>query len=181
MKLLLDLSLKTDGDFGLNNIESLFDLKGSMYKGADVEYSCNCGGEDIYVRLRANGDANACRWAARDLMENLVCNIRTHKYYVIKYLYDLIITPKEQLLWSGENVNYLESIGGNYEGTYIQLIIFNEYDAKDKTPEPNTQLWIETAECGGAAMYGEDGKWYWTFDGEKKDECKLNVLRWGYL
>lgn len=182
MKLLLDLSFVTDGDFCFNNSENLFDPKETMYKESDVKYFYTCDGEDIHVRLEANGDDNACRWAAEELMENLVCNIRTHKYYVIKYLYDLIITPKEQLLWSGENVNYLNGISiGNYEGTCIQLIIFNEYDTNDKTPEPNTQLWIETAKYGGAAMYGEDGKWYWTFDGEKTDECKLNVLRWGYL
>lgn len=123
MKLQLNFVFATDGDFSFTNIESLFNPESSMYKGANLKYSCKHDYEDIYISLQADGDDNACRWAARDLMENLVCNIRTHKYYVIKYLYNLIVTPKEQLLWSGENVNYHDSIGGNYEGTSIQLFI----------------------------------------------------------
>jgi len=181
MKLLLDLTFKTDGDFGFNNMENLIDPKDSMYKGAGIQYYCSCNDESIYVTLIADGDDNACRWAARDLMERLVCNIRTSRYYIIRYLYDLIITPKEDLLWSGENVNHSDSIGGNYEGTHIRLVIKNEDIVNKKMPEPNVQLKIETAECGGAAMYGEDGKWYWTIDGKKVKECKSDILKWEYL
>ncbi len=55
------------------------------------------------------------------------------------------------------------------------------FSVKDKLPEPNRHLRIESAECGGAAMYGEDGKWYWTFNGKKAEECKVNVTHWEYL
>lgn len=48
-------------------------------------------------------------------------------------------------------------------------------------PKPNVQLWIESANCGGAAMFGEDGKWYWTYNGRKTDECKVEITRWSYL
>lgn len=187
MILRLGLAFGTDGDFGFNDSENLFDPQKRMYEGADVKYDYTEDGEKIYITLQADGNDDACRWAARDLMESLVCNIRTHKYYVIKYLYDLIIAPKEELLWSKDDVNYFDSIGGNYEGTNIRLIVLHEdndtegFDANSKTPKPNIQLWIESEECGGAAMYGEDGKWYWTFDGEKAEECNVNILRWSYL
>lgn len=49
-------------------------------------------------------------------------------------------------------------------------------------PEPNVQLIIDCAEdVGGAAAYGIDGKWYWTFDWEIKEECKFTVTHWRYL
>lgn len=60
------------------------------------------------------------------------------------------------------------------------------FDVCDKLPEPNVQLWVRVAENpdhvgGGAAMYGEDGKWYWTCDGKKTNELLYQVIKWEYL
>jgi len=52
----------------------------------------------------------------------------------------------------------------------------------EKMPEPNTQLIIECAEpYGGAATYGDDGKWYWTYDWQRDIPCEFTVTRWCYL
>lgn len=58
--------------------------------------------------------------------------------------------------------------------------------AQDELPEPNVQLCViveenEESIGGGAATLSEDGKWYWTFDGEPTDECKYQVNQWCYL
>ena len=125
MKLKLYISCYTDGDFSFNNIDNLFDVNNSLYKGAIISYTHLVDGEQIFFDLTCEGEPNPCRWAARDLMETLVCNIHTHKYYLVKDLYDLIITPKEELLWSGRDVQYSDILSGNYDGTVLFLDIRN--------------------------------------------------------
>ena len=125
MKLKLYISCYTDGDFSFNNIDNLFDVNNSLYKGAIISYTHLVDGEQIFFDLTCEGEPNPCRWAARDLMETLVCNIHTHKYYLVKDLYDLIITPKEELLWSGRDVHYSDILSGNYDGTVLFLDIRN--------------------------------------------------------
>lgn len=57
----------------------------------------------------------------------------------------------------------------------------------ERLPEPNVMLFIESVDdmtgegYGGAAMYGENGKWYWTFNGEKSDEIQFHVYEWCYM
>ena len=121
MFLQLVMHFCTDGDFDFGNLFEVFDSGNSMYAGAMIHYHCDEDNGVIHISLRADGDANACRWAARDLMESLVCSIRTHKYYLIRDVYNLIITPKEDLLWSGKFVNHHGILGGNYDGTYLDL------------------------------------------------------------
>lgn len=53
-------------------------------------------------------------------------------------------------------------------------------------PEPNTLLIIDCAENadsvgGGAAVLGDDGKWYWSHDWKQTEECKYTVTHWCYL
>lgn len=132
MRLELDIIFQTDGDFHIENGETLIDPNCSMYKKADVKYGFMQDGEHISIMLMAYGDANACRWAARDLIEHTMCGLRTHKYYLIQDIYNMIIPPKEDLLWSGEEVRFHKVLGGNYEGTYIRLSIRNENPNPEK-------------------------------------------------
>ena len=117
------MNFNTDGDFSFRDRRELFNPDASLYKGASIKYDIGEGYDDISFSLYAEGDPNPCRWAARDLMESLVCSIQTNKYYVIKYLYDLIVTARIEYLWSGEDVDYFDSISGNYEGTELHLRI----------------------------------------------------------
>lgn len=126
MNLSLTLELHTDGDFHIKDYATLIDPQCRMYKNATVKYEGLQDGEIIWIFLTAEGERNACQWAARDLLEHLVCNIRTHKYYLIKDLYDLVIPAKENLLWSNKNVYHNGSLSGNYDGTFFNLIIQEE-------------------------------------------------------
>lgn len=61
-----------------------------------------------------------------------------------------------------------------------------DHNVRDKLPEPNTQLFIRCAENadsvgGGAATYGEDGKWYWSYDYMRSEECVYPVESWSYM
>lgn len=60
------------------------------------------------------------------------------------------------------------------------------HSVADCLPEPNVMLIIECADNedsvgGGAATYGTDGKWYWTYDYEISEECPYPVSRWKYM
>ena len=88
MKLLFDAEFHTDDDFGFRELE--FDKNARMYEKAKIDYMYDdTGCERIYIKLNAEGDENACRWALRDLLEDLMCSIDTFKYYLVKDLYDL--------------------------------------------------------------------------------------------
>lgn len=132
MKLYLKFEFHTDGDFYIEDVGTLIDIKSNLYKGANVKYRGSQSGETIWIELEADGDRNAGFYAARDLMQNLICNIRAGKYYLVKDLYDMII-PAKELLWSNVSASYFKDISGNYDGTYIQLYILvdgesvNEY------------------------------------------------------
>ena len=130
MKLTLRIHFQTDGDFYVRNIDNLFDPKGVMYKGANVQYQYEDDRdfEELRFVLSCEGEANACRWAARDLMEALAVSFdvsRTH-YWLVKDLYDLVITPKREVLWKNDDVDRFWTIGGNYEGTELCLNIKHE-------------------------------------------------------
>lgn len=49
-------------------------------------------------------------------------------------------------------------------------------------PKPNIMLKIYCAEnVGGAATYGTDGKWYWTYNRRISEPCNHTVTHWRYL
>ena len=127
MRLHLAINFETDGDFYFENPNSIFDARNSMYRNATLIDEVNDEDqENVRFYLIATGDADACRWAARDLMEKIVCQLRTGKYEVIKDVYDLVITPKENYLWSDAEVHYVDCLSGNYTGSYISLTVEHE-------------------------------------------------------
>lgn len=126
MQLTLKMEFCTDGDFCFHSIDRLIDPKSSFYNGVVKDFRVINEPDDefISVSLECEGDANGCRWAARDVMENLVVGgIRVAHYWLVKYLYDLIITPRENALWSDKDVHYYDTISGNYDGTFLLLDI----------------------------------------------------------
>ncbi len=136
MKLALRIHFYTDGDYWIRNTDNLFDPHCSMYKGAEVQYQHEEERDfsELWFVLTCEGEANACRWAARDLMEALAVNFsvtQTH-YWLVKDLYDLVITPKRDFLWSREDIDRFWTIDGNYEGTELYLYIKHEGDVKKR-------------------------------------------------
>lgn len=124
MRLKLDITFATDGDFCFDNADRLFDDKNLLYENASVTYGHWTDSERSEFRLDAQGNADACQYAAHDLLETLVCSLRTSRYYVIQDVYRMLITAKDRCLWNGGgDVDYSDTIGGNYEGTRIHLSI----------------------------------------------------------
>lgn len=126
MKLRLEIHFETDGDFCFLGLNDLINPNSSLYNGAVTRFEADDHTyyEEIDIRLECDGDANGCRWAARDVLERLISKgIRTVRYYLVKDIYDLLITPKEKVLWSDEDVHYEGIISGNYEGTFLRLDI----------------------------------------------------------
>lgn len=126
MKLRLEIHFHTDGDFCFLGLNDLINPNSSFYNGAVSIFEVNnlTDYEEIDILLECDGDANGCRWAARDVLENLIVRgVSVSHYYLVKYLYDLLITPKEEVLWLDEDVRYKDTIGGNYEGTILTLDI----------------------------------------------------------
>ena len=61
-----------------------------------------------------------------------------------------------------------------------------KHNVCDLLPSPNVQLAVYLEDNprsigGGAAIYGDDGKWYWTYNGEKTDEIPYKVESWRYI
>lgn len=127
MKLTLEMYFQTDGDFCFldpNHLIHLFE-DSPLYEDAVKEYVYDDSDPYyIHILLNCEGNPNPCRWAARDLLEHLVSDgIRVVHYWLVKNLYNLLITPDEEILWSEEDVHYYDSIDGNYEGTELKLDI----------------------------------------------------------
>ena len=127
MKLHLEIVFHSDGDFHIEDGNTLIDTNSSFYNGAKLDYIYTDDYEMQIFILNAEGEPNPCRWAARDMMENMVCNLRTHKHYVIPMIYEFIITnAKEPFLWSAGNVKLYNCLSGNYDNSRISLRIIHE-------------------------------------------------------
>ena len=125
MKLNLEITFHTDGDFCFL-AEELLNKESLIYRETVTKFLVinEPENEFIDICLVCEGDPNGCRWTARDVMEELIRGgIRTVHYWLVKRIYDLVITPKEEVLWSDDDVHYYDTMGGNYEGTHILLDI----------------------------------------------------------
>ena len=123
MTLVLDISFHTDGDFCVNDLESIFNKGSRLYKDANLIYSAEQSDESLEFALIASGDENAGRWAARDLLQSLICEFRTFKSYLVGDLYRFLDTPLVIVQKRGNEVRYEDNLSGNYEGTYLLLQI----------------------------------------------------------
>lgn len=121
IELNLKIRFNTDGDFGFNDENALFDKSCDFYKGAKIRYRHKQIDQTISFRLFARGDAVACRRAAEDLLENLICNIRTSRYYIVNMLCKFLIPAIDELGFTTKEIDYRDSLQGNYEGTFLNL------------------------------------------------------------
>lgn len=130
MILRLDMEFHTDGDFAFRDIGRQLDPGRQLYKGASIDYRVKTDDEEICFNLACIGEANACRWAARDLVESLICSISTFKAYLVGDLYRLLDEVLENL-WKDGKVQHEDSLSGNYNGTSVKLlIVWEESDKK---------------------------------------------------
>lgn len=121
MRLNLKICFCTDGDFGFTNPNVPFDKTRSFYEGAEIHYRCTSLDQTIRFSLVAIGVSTACKRAAKDLLENLICNIRTSRYYIVDDMCKFLI-PAHDVLDDLENeFEYYDTISGNYEGTFLYL------------------------------------------------------------
>ena len=127
MKLRFSAVFCTDGDFSFRNMDGFFNNKEAVYKNAKIHYEYDPTlSEKIFVELHAEGNADDCRRAIRDLLEHMMCSINTSKYYLVKDIYDLLYYFRKDL-WSNEPNQYkYNTLCGNYDGTYLDLVIKNE-------------------------------------------------------
>ncbi len=136
MKLKLELNFCTDGDFCFLDTNPDHLLNGmSMYKDVVKEFKVDDrqNEERLHIFLDCEGKANGCRWAARDVLENLISGgFRVVHYWLVDDLYHLITAPIDvnceqgEMLWSNEDVNHYGRLSGNYEGTDLLLWIRHE-------------------------------------------------------
>lgn len=122
MKIYFDAHFYTDGDFSFrkDELDMLFEKDSSLYKGAKIEYYYEHEDEEISIRLVAEGNENACRWALRDLLEALMCSISTIKYWLVRDLYDLLEYFHKDL-WGELNQEKSNGLSGNYDDTWLTL------------------------------------------------------------
>ncbi len=123
IKIKIDAEFYTDGDFRFDNLDSLIDIHSSLYAGASVQYraSQNYAEQTIHIEFSAAGNDNPCLWAMKDLLESLVCNFRTHYCFLVKEMYDFLITARDNMLRDMKDICWCDTIGGNYEGTHISI------------------------------------------------------------
>lgn len=126
MKLCFEAHFVTDGDFHFdkNEIYRRLETGKSLYKNADILFDYQTHEDHIDIYLIAEKDANACRWYFRDLLESLICSIRTSKYWLVKDLYELLNYFHEDL-WVESNQYKTNELSGNYDGTQLILEIIH--------------------------------------------------------
>ena len=123
MKISFDATFATDGDyyFDKENLEAFFTPTKSLYRKVKINYFYDGDSyERIYIKLYIEGDENSCRWAMRDLLQGLICSIRTIKYWLVKDLYDLLEYFLRDL-WGELNQDRSKGLSGNYENTWLSL------------------------------------------------------------
>lgn len=111
----------TDGDYHIDNFEHLIDEKESHY-GAKVKYSADWDNHECPVLYMTAESENwhDCACVVRDLMYDIVRNVRFTHTSIVKSFYDLSEEIIKQLF--DEETDYIyETIDGNYEGTEFAI------------------------------------------------------------
>lgn len=127
MKISMQIKFCTDGDFYFlafdNPDHKLIDTSSPLYNNCvkeldfyEIDY------EDYRICLECYGERLPCIYAVRDVLSSLIkSGIRVSYYYLLEDIYRLLATPINKFLWSDESELYYDMIGGNYEGTYIEI------------------------------------------------------------
>lgn len=122
MKIYFEAYFNTDNDFRFeeSQVRDRLQRERFLYEGATTQYEYQHDDDDIMIRLTADGDAAACRMCLRDLLEELICSIRTFKHWLVKDLYELLNYFLEDL-WKEPNQLKERGLFGNYTGTWLTL------------------------------------------------------------
>lgn len=130
MKLLFKSIFNTDGDFSFyeDKVSSLFKKDSAFYeKATSIDYKYQHDGEKVELYLLIVGDPDTCRWACRDLLEALMCSIRTCVHYIVKDVYEVLEYFHENL-WDTSITSIEKVMTGNYSGSMLTLTIEYEKD-----------------------------------------------------
>lgn len=112
LKIHIQFQLCTDGDYSLSNPE-LF--------GATLNHYEDYIGEKIYKME----DTIMCQISAREFLEDFLCNglhVSPSHYYLLKDFYE-IIDESIKFITKGEDGCLTKELSGNYDGTYLTIII----------------------------------------------------------
>lgn len=147
----LKAEFSTDGDFHFDDTRLKEIQDSRQYDEAKLSYTYWHDGEDIVFHLIAEGKSDSCRYAARDLIEEMQVSFRTFslKHYLIKDVYEMLETVYNEI-WKYENVDVSDYMSGNYDGTEVRLII-REIDEPKEEPiveEQKPTNWIPVTEYG---------------------------------
>lgn len=112
LKIHIKFQLCTDGDYSLNNPE-LFCASRNHYE----DYI----GEKIYEME----NTIRCQIRAREFLEDFLCNglhVSSSHYYLLKDFYEMIDEAIEFII-KGEDGSLTKELSGNYNGTYLTIIM----------------------------------------------------------
>ena len=119
MQIILKISLQTDGDFSLRNYEKYH----MNYDGVEGYYNKFIFNIDTpaYMFEDEHDIKMTTGWRASTLLEKMLCDLHiyyTH-HYLIQDLFNMFDSAIENV---GKYPSYYEaSLGGNYDGTYIEI------------------------------------------------------------
>jgi len=134
MKIIIKAYFSTDGDFRIDGYDfsskkivkdidiNLTDRKFKIYSEG---YNKNFYDEYSFEVVLKCEDVDYCKMYARNYLEKLLCNIRflsTH-YYIMPYFYEMFDKAIKSI---GHKTHFYDSIGGNYDGTYLRIITTTE-------------------------------------------------------
>lgn len=114
MKIKVDVTLSTDGDFSLLDYNPSIREKAKLYI-ADFEWY------NIYAEFEGENRLS-CKIDARIFLEHILCDIRVHSnYYLIPVIFNMFDKACKFIHNSGNSNHYYGCIDGNYSGTEIKI------------------------------------------------------------
>lgn len=120
MKIIISISLETDGDYSLRN-NKLYGMEwdGSGYFNT-FEFTENTPKQLFEFSSEVKFDP--C-WRACSLLKRILCDIHVYhtRYYVLDYLYHMFEDAMEAV---GRHEKEFEAcVNGNYDGTFIEFTL----------------------------------------------------------
>lgn len=135
MKIVIKANFSTDGDYCIDGYKysystvcedidiNLTDRKFKIYTRENNQHPFD--DDYTFIKVFECEDETYCKMYARSYLEQLLCNIRvlyTH-YYIIKYFYEMF---DEAIKSIGHEEYFYDSIGGNYDGTDLEIRTIKE-------------------------------------------------------
>lgn len=127
MKIKIIVSLYTDGDYGFTYDK---ETGGAFYKDYGLNENNHFRFVDDYDYSQTyvlsavfeNENYVTCKYEAQSFLSKVFCNIRvghTH-WYIMEYIFNMFKKAKDNIHWLNEGTY---KMGGNYEGTFINIKI----------------------------------------------------------